>query len=127
MRSLVAATWLERTGEYEGSTMADVTDMVAKQTAPLRRRYLPRFEENTLLQRPLRIRLIIEFLGTFVLVTMAAEGRGDGHDQRLGAGIGAAHQPRSDLRLHRGLAGTFGPGRIAQPAPGGQRAAGTEL
>ncbi len=36
------------------------------------RRYLMRFEEDTLKQRPLRIRLIIEFLGTFMLVTVAA-------------------------------------------------------
>jgi len=35
-------------------------------------RYLLRFEEDTLRQRPLWIRLIIEFLGTFVLVTVAA-------------------------------------------------------
>ena len=36
------------------------------------RRYLIRFEEDTLRPRPLWIRLIIEFLGTFVLVTVAA-------------------------------------------------------
>jgi aquaporin Z len=36
------------------------------------RRYLIRFEEDTLRQRPLWIRLIIEFLGTFVLITVAA-------------------------------------------------------
>jgi len=36
------------------------------------RRYLIRFEEDTLRQRPLWIRLIIECLGTFVLVTVAA-------------------------------------------------------
>ncbi len=35
-------------------------------------RYLVRFEENTLRQRPLWIRVIIEFLGTFFLVTVAA-------------------------------------------------------
>jgi aquaporin Z len=38
----------------------------------LGRRYLIRFEENTLKQRPLWIRLIIEFLGTALLVTVAA-------------------------------------------------------
>ncbi len=38
----------------------------------LGRRYFVRFEEDTLRQRPLWIRLIIEFLGTFVLVTVAA-------------------------------------------------------
>ena len=40
--------------------------------AALRRRYLIKFEEDTLKQRPLWIRLIIEFLGTFMLVTVAA-------------------------------------------------------
>jgi aquaporin Z len=35
-------------------------------------RYLLRFEEDTLRERPLPIRLIIEFLGTFMLVTVAA-------------------------------------------------------
>ncbi|TCO22335.1 aquaporin Z [Kribbella steppae] len=47
-------------------------DPDAEQRAALRRRYLIRFEEDTLRQRPLWIRLIIEFLGTFVLVTVAA-------------------------------------------------------
>ena len=65
--------------------MADATDMVAKQAAPLRRRYLLRFEEDTLRQRPLWIRLIIEFLGTFVLVTVAAGGRGDQPSTRAAA------------------------------------------
>jgi len=35
-------------------------------------RYLIRFEEETLRHRPLWIRLIIEFVGTFILVTVAA-------------------------------------------------------
>jgi len=47
-------------------------DMDAEHAASLGRRYLVRFEEDTLRQRPLWIRLIIEFLGTFVLVTVAA-------------------------------------------------------
>ncbi len=38
----------------------------------LRHRYLIQFEEDTLRERPLWIRLIIEFLGTAVLVTVAA-------------------------------------------------------
>jgi aquaporin Z len=38
----------------------------------LGRGYLIRFEEDTLRQRPLWIRLIIEFLGTSILVTVAA-------------------------------------------------------
>ncbi len=47
-------------------------DMDAEHAASLRRRYLIRFEEDMLPPRPLWIRLIIEFLGTFVLVTVAA-------------------------------------------------------
>jgi aquaporin Z len=46
--------------------------MDAGHAASLQHRYLIRFEEDTLRQRPLWIRLIIEFLGTFVLVTVAA-------------------------------------------------------
>jgi aquaporin Z len=46
--------------------------MDADHGALLGRRYLVRFEEDTLRQRPLWIRLIIEFLGTFILVTVAA-------------------------------------------------------
>jgi MIP family channel proteins len=38
----------------------------------IQHRYLIRFEEDTLRERPLRIRLIIEFAGTFLLVTVAA-------------------------------------------------------
>jgi aquaporin Z len=53
--------------------VANVTaDTGAEQAAAVQRRYLIRFEEYTLRQRPLWIRLIIEFLGTFVLVTVAA-------------------------------------------------------
>ena len=47
-------------------------DAEADHDAALRRRYLVRFEEDTLHERPLWIRLIIEFVGTFVLVTVAA-------------------------------------------------------
>jgi aquaporin Z len=35
-------------------------------------RYLVRFEEDTLRHRPLWLRVIVEFLGTFILVTVAA-------------------------------------------------------
>jgi aquaporin Z len=53
--------------------MTGVTDNAEQQRADaLRRRYLIRFEEDTLRQRPLWIRVIIEFIGTFVLVTVAA-------------------------------------------------------
>ena len=44
--------------------MADVTaDMDAEHAASLGRRYLIKFEEDTLRPRPLWIRLIIEFAG----------------------------------------------------------------
>jgi aquaporin Z len=53
--------------------MATATeDMDAEHAASLGRRYLVRFEEDTRRPRPLWIRLIIEFLGTFILVTVAA-------------------------------------------------------
>ena len=53
--------------------MAAVADNEgAAAEASLGHRYLIRFEEDTLRERPLWIRLIIEFLGTFVLVTVAA-------------------------------------------------------
>jgi aquaporin Z len=43
-----------------------------QERAAIGRRYLIRFEEDTLRQRPLWIRIIIEFAGTFLLVTVAA-------------------------------------------------------
>jgi aquaporin Z len=49
-----------------------VDDQDAQHAAAVGRRYLLRFEEDTLKQRPLWVRLIIEFLGTFLLVTVAA-------------------------------------------------------
>ncbi|MGW7682005.1 MIP/aquaporin family protein [Kribbella sp. NPDC054772] len=53
--------------------MADpAIDPELDRPAALGRRYFVRFEEDVLRQRPLWIRLIIEFLGTFVLVTVAA-------------------------------------------------------
>jgi aquaporin Z len=56
--------------------MADVTaNLDDGHALSLGRRCLIRFEEDTLRQRPLWIRLIIEFLGTFVLVTVAAGAR----------------------------------------------------
>jgi aquaporin Z len=51
---------------------AKATDHADGQVSALERRYLIHFEEDTLRQRPLWIRLIIEFLGTFILVTVAA-------------------------------------------------------
>ena len=52
------------------ANVASETD--AEHAAAVRRRYLVRFEEDMLRPRPLWIRVIIEFLGTFVLVTVAA-------------------------------------------------------
>ena len=48
------------------------TDQEDQHAQAMRRRYLVRFDEDTLRQRPLWIRLIIEFAGTFLLVTVAA-------------------------------------------------------
>ncbi len=53
-------------------TDADAGGQDAQRDAALRRRYLIRFDEDTLKQRPLWIRVIIEFAGTFLLVTVAA-------------------------------------------------------
>ena len=53
--------------------MANVTDdMDIEHAESLGRRYLLRFEKDTLRSRPLWIRLIIELIGTFILVTVAA-------------------------------------------------------
>jgi glycerol uptake facilitator-like aquaporin len=47
-----------------------VGDQEDQHAAALQRRYLIRFEEDMLKSRPLSIRLIIEFAGTFLLVTV---------------------------------------------------------
>jgi aquaporin Z len=53
--------------------MADaVGNREQQHAAAVGNRYLLKFEEDTLRERPLWIRLIIEFLGTFLLVTVAA-------------------------------------------------------
>jgi glycerol uptake facilitator-like aquaporin len=52
------------------SAASAVSDKQARHDAALERRYLIRFEEDTLRSRPLRIRLIIEFVGTFLLVVV---------------------------------------------------------
>jgi aquaporin Z len=49
-----------------------IDDQDAEHAAAVGRRYLLQFEVDTLKQRPLWVRLIIEFLGTFLLVTVAA-------------------------------------------------------
>ena len=49
-----------------------VGDEEERHAAAVGTRYLLRFEADTLKQRPLWIRLIIEFIGTFLLVTVAA-------------------------------------------------------
>jgi aquaporin Z len=45
-------------------------DEEEQHAAALERRYLIRFEENLLKSQPLSIRLIVEFVGTFLLVTV---------------------------------------------------------
>jgi aquaporin Z len=53
--------------------MAEADSHMDQQHADaLRRHYLIRFETDTLRSRPLGVRVIIEFLGTFLLVTVAA-------------------------------------------------------
>lgn len=53
--------------------MSDTTEATDRaRTDAIGRRYMIRFEEDTLKQRPLWTRLIIEFLGTALLVTVAA-------------------------------------------------------
>jgi aquaporin Z len=47
-----------------------VTDPEDQHAAALERRYLIRFEEDLLKSRPLSIRLIVEFTGAFLLVTV---------------------------------------------------------
>jgi aquaporin Z len=51
--------------------MADTTQPTDEESAAAHH-YLMRFEVDTLRSRPLWIRLIIEFIGTFILVTVAA-------------------------------------------------------
>jgi MIP family channel proteins len=52
--------------------MTEPNSAEKQHAAAVGRRYLMQFEEDQLKQRPLRVRLIIEFLGTFMLVTVAA-------------------------------------------------------
>jgi MIP family channel proteins len=60
-------------GEHMADSATDTAvDPEEEHAAAIRRRYLIRFEEDTLRSRPLWIRLIIEFAGTFLLVTVAA-------------------------------------------------------
>ncbi len=55
------------------ATMTNVADdREARHADAMQRRYLIRFEEDTLKSRPLWIRLIVEFAGTFLLITVAA-------------------------------------------------------
>src|SRR6266704_3395611 len=63
-----------------------------------RRQYLIRFEEDTLRERPLWIRLIIEFAGTAVLVTVAA-------------GAGVINQYAGDTPVSRAAA-VIAPGAV---------------
>src|SRR6266705_4111207 len=56
-----------------GAGVTDTTEAPDRaRTDAIGRRYMIRFEEDTLKQRPLWTRVIIEFLGTALLVTVAA-------------------------------------------------------
>jgi aquaporin Z len=61
-----------RGGGLSLAAMATSTSDEEQEAAALRHRFLIRFEQDTLRQRPLWIRVIIEFAGTFLLVTVAA-------------------------------------------------------
>ena len=52
--------------------MTEPNSAEKQHAAAVGRRYLMQFEEDQLKERPLWIRLIIEFAGTFLLVTVAA-------------------------------------------------------
>ena len=108
-------------------------------------RFMIRFTEDTLKHRPLGIRLIVEFIGTFILVTVAAGSGvinhyvGDGPISRtaaviapgavvmamiyaLGPALGPAHQPRGHARLHgaprvQGRLGRCPTSPCSSPAP----------
>lgn len=56
-------------GRYEGATLSTPIDPTR---IAVSRHYLATLEESTLRHRPLRIRLIVEFVGTFFLVCVAA-------------------------------------------------------
>jgi aquaporin Z len=61
------------TGAVASTVAVSADGSLDKQSAELiGSRYLIRFQEDTLRHRPLWIRLIIEFVGTFILVTVAA-------------------------------------------------------
>src|SRR5260221_258380 len=84
------------------------------QVAALRRRYLIRFEEDTLRQRPLWIRIIIEFVGTFLLVTVAAGAGVINHY----AGGGPGPISRAAPAVAPGLLGLFaGPISVSSMTP----------
>jgi aquaporin Z len=55
-----------------GSSMGAGREQEQQRAAEVRRRYLIRFDEDTLRSRPLWIRTLIEFTGTFLLVLVAA-------------------------------------------------------
>src|SRR5450755_3563536 len=60
-------------GEHMADSATDsAVDPEEEHAAAIRRRYLIRFEEDTLRSRPLWIRLIIEFARTVLLLTVAA-------------------------------------------------------
>jgi aquaporin Z len=59
-------------GEERTATPVTTQEIDLAKDAMLGDRFMIRFSEDTLKHRPLSIRLIIEFIGTFILVTVAA-------------------------------------------------------
>ena len=62
-------------GDGQGAAPVTTQEVDQLRDTALGDRFLIHFSEDTLRHRPLGIRLIVEFLGTFFLVTVAA-GRG---------------------------------------------------
>jgi aquaporin Z len=69
---MMIRSWPPSSGQAEEGTMADTAAQPTDEERAAARHYLLGFEVDTLRSRPLWIRLIIEFLGTFILVTVAA-------------------------------------------------------
>jgi aquaporin Z len=59
-------------GERDPATPLTTQEIDLAKDSMLGDRFMIRFSEDTLQHRPLSIRLIIEFIGTFILVTVAA-------------------------------------------------------
>ena len=102
-----------------GAGVTDTTEAPDRARADvIGRRYMIRFEEDTLKQRPLWTRVIIEFLGTALLVTVAV---GAGVINRYAGGRSVLRHRRGHLRRsrqrvgsHTGPNGTVPPSRVGR-------------